>query len=323
MVQIKKASKAVNICINYFLVILGTFLLAFGTVIFLTKCELVSGGLSGIGILVQHQFPDIILYDYVVSGLTVIFWIIGLIFLGKDFAIKTGISSLAYIGFTFLFNRVEAFNTLAFEITGITQMGQIPATGNMILCGLFGGIFIGAGCAITFIGGGSTGGVDVITMMAEKFLNIKASITSFVIDAVVIIVGLIVMRMPVQGLCGILSSFFSAILIEGIYIRFQTSYQVDIISEKWEEISRYVQDEMGRGATIIPIKGGYKGDDRVMLRVVFSKNEYEQIREYIAKVDSNAFVTFTQTNAVFGEGFKRHFNLLRSRRKKSKNQKNK
>ena len=115
----------------------------------------------------------------------------------------------------------------------------------------------------------------------------------------------------------------SAILIEVIFISSQTSYQVDIISDKWEEISKYAQDVLGHGATIIHAKGGYKGDDRIILRIVFKKREYSKIRSYIAQVDPKAFVTYTQTNAVFGEGFKSHVNSnlikeVKSMKKKGK-----
>ena len=96
---------------NYFLVILGTFLLAFGSVIFLTECELVAGGISGIAIIIQH-FVDLQIYDYLVAALTVLFWLIGLIFVGKDFALKTALSSVTYIGFTFLLKRVNFFTLI-------------------------------------------------------------------------------------------------------------------------------------------------------------------------------------------------------------------
>ena len=121
-------------------------------------------------------------------------------------------------------------------------------------------------------------------------------------------------------LSGILSAFVTALIIEVIFIGSQTSYQVDIISEKWEEISKFAQDEMGRGATIIPAKGGYRGENRPILRIVFDRRQYNRIRAQISKVDPKAFVTFTRTNAVFGEGFKAHIeeNTITQEMKKRK-----
>ena len=301
----KRVLKLVN---NYVAVILGTFLLAFGSVIFLTKAELVAGGVSGIAIIIQH-FVSVQIYDYLVAGLTIFFWLIGLIFLGKDFALKTALSSLLYIGFTFLFKRVVFFDELAKTFAG-EQLA-----GNLILCGIFGGVFIGGGVAITFLGGGSSGGIDVVQLLLSKYTGIKESVSGFLIDGIIILVGMFSMQLWVQSLCGILSSFVTAALIEIVYIKNQTAYQVDIISDKWEEISRYAQDELERGATIIRAEGGYKGEERVILRVVFDRFQYEKIKKYIASVDPKAFVTYTQTNAVFGEGFKKHTKKIKKTKK--------
>ena len=308
---------------NYFLVILGTFLLAFGSVIFLSEAELVAGGVSGIAIIIQHYIETPV-YDYIVAGLIVGCWIIGLLFVGKDFAIKTLLSSVLYIAFTFLFKRVDFFLELAhqFAYTSRAIEGGFIETqevGNLILCGIFGGVFVGGGVAVAFLGGGSSGGVDVFQVLLSKYFNIKESLSSFIIDATIIIIGMLTVSIESKqwnpALCGILSSFVTAVLIEIVYIRNQSAYQVDIISDHWEEISRYAQDELDRGATIIPAKGGYKGEERVILRVVFDKLQYEKIRQYIASIDPKAFITFTQTNAVFGEGFKHNHKIKKNTKK--------
>ena len=295
------SNKTLRLIHSYILVAIGTFVLSFGSVIFLAKCELVSGGISGIAIIIQH-FVEINIFDYVVAGLMAITWLIGLIFVGKSFAIRTLFSTVLYIGFTFLFNRIEFFNNLGMTFAG-TLDGDTPEVGNYILCGVFGGVFVGGGVAITFIGGGSTGGVDVFQIIMRKYLQIKESIGSFIIDATIIVVGMIAMQMWIPALCGLLSCVVAAALVELVYIKHQSSYQVDIISEHWQEINEYAQKVLDRGTTIIHAEGGYKGEERIILRIVFDRMQYDKIREYIASVDPNAFITFTQTNAVYGEGF--------------------
>ena len=308
---------------NYIMVALGTFLLAFGSVIFLAKCDLVAGGISGISIIIQHivnvSGANVYIYDYVASSLTVIFWLIGLIFIGKDFALKTLWSSLLYIGFTFLFARVSFFNDLAILSAGITTDGEVIQTGNLILCAVFAGVFIGAGVAFTFVGGGSSGGVDCLQILMEKYLHIKESISSLILDFLVIGVGMLVMQKWIPALCGILSCVMTALMIEIVYIKNLTSYQMDIISEKWMDISNYAQEELGRGATIIHAEGGFKGEPKVILRVVFPKIQYDKFRDYIATVDPKAFITITQTNAVYGEGFKTNLHTRPDTGKKNKN----
>ena len=324
-----------SIIFNAILVLIGNLALAFGTAIFLTKLDIVAGGLSGIAIIVQHYFQNVTIFggilgeiiggsviDLVVFICTWILWVIGLIFLGKEFALKTLASAILYPLALALFIRVPVFNQIAenicyFGIQDATTIETIQAgnefapISNLLLCGLFGGVFIGIGVGFNFLGGGSTGGVDVIIAIVNKYLGIKESIVSFIIDSIVIILGMFLIRRNgqfniVPSLCGILSAFVTAMVIEVVMSQFSVSYQMDIISDKWEEISAFVQNELLRGATIIRVEGGYKQDKRVILRVVFDRMQYNRIKRYIAKVDPKAFVTITKTNAVYGEGFKAH-----------------
>lgn len=323
-----------SIIFNSLLVLFGNIFLAFGTAIFLTKLDIVAGGLSGIGIIIQHfvgnsplvggWIGEIIgksVIDLVVFALTWILWAVGLIFLGKEFALKTLASAIIYPLALALFIRVPVFNEIGENIAyfgiedtlkeQIISGSEFAPISNLLLCGLFGGVFIGLGVGMNFLGGGSTGGVDVIIAIVNKYLGIKESVVSFILDATVIILGLFLIRRNgnfniVPSLCGILSAFITANVIDFVINSVSVSYQLDVISDKWEEISAFAQDELGRGATVIRAEGGYKGDNRVILRIVFDKLQYNRLRKYISKVDPKAFVTITKTNAVYGEGFKSH-----------------
>ena len=287
------------ICKN-FLVIIGSFILSIGTGIFLSKLSIVAGGLSGIGIIIQH-YVDFQILDIVVWTGTVILWFVGLFTIGKEFSFRSLLSSITYPAFLTLILRVEYFQNITNQIAGDGG----PA--NILICGLFAGVFIGAGVALTFLGGGSTGGVDTLIWLFAKKTKIKESVWSFIIDGSVIVLSMILVpNQWINSLVGILSAFISAMMIDFIYNANISSYQADIISDKWKEISRYAQDELGRGATIIRGEGGYKGEERIILRVVFDKRQFDKLRKYIASIDPKAFVTYTQTKAVYGEGFKEH-----------------
>ena len=298
---------------NNILVLIGSFLIAFGTAIFFTNLNIVAGGLSGVGIIFQNFLGDYgpggQIIDIVVIVLTWVLWVIGLIFIGKDFAFKTLISSIVYPLALTLFLRVEVFQNFSRDICfyGITDFTAPTPIGNLLLCGLFGGVFVGSGVALTFLGGGSSGGVDVLIVLTSKHTPLRESVVSFLIDGSIIVVGMFAIKDNIiPGLCGIISAFVSALMIETMYNRRQSSYQVEVISDKWELISEFAQNELERGATIIHAQGGYKGDERTILRIVFDQRQYAKIKYFIARVDPKAFVTFTQTNAVYGEGFKIH-----------------
>ena len=282
-----------------FLVVLGSAILAFGTAIFLTKLEIVAGGLSGIAIIIQHFIGGADQYiDIIVAGASVILFFVGLLFVGKDFALKTLVSTVAYPAFLSLFLRVGYFQDIATLVAGEGTVGHI------LICGVFAGVFVGAGVALTFLGGGSTGGVDILIVLLAKHTKLNESFSSFLVDASIILLSIILIPgNTVNSLCGIISAFVVALMIEFIYVNQTASIQADVISSEWEAISKFAQDEMGRGATIIKAQGGYQGEERVILRVVFDRRQFDTFKKFVAKTDAKAFITYTQTNAVYGEGF--------------------
>lgn len=310
-----------NYALQIFVVVIGSFLLAFGNVVFLSPAMINAGGLNGISIIVQSFFKDsdkVLVYNITTASLSIILWIIGLIFIGKDFAIKTLLSTIMVPIATAFLSFMPYVSEWCINIS-TAILSNVADVGSILLAAITGGVIVGAGVSITFVGGGSSGGVDVINFVMNKYLNIKQSVGSFLIDGIIVFVGLVILlpqdsTFLVQCLCGILSAFITAILIEYVYIGAQTSYKVEIISSKWKEISAYVQDVLGRGATIIHAQGGYKGDERVILSVVFDKSQYIRIRDFIVKTDPNAFITFTQTNAVYGEGFKKIFSKKKTKK---------
>ena len=315
---------------NLFLIIFGCISLAFGTALFLTKLNIVAGGLSGIAIIIQFFIGEKFFGGQSIDILVFIFtwalWILGLITLGKNFAFKTLIATIVYPLALSLFLRVPVFikasEMIAFYGVKIEDPEYIIPIGNLIICGIFGGVFIGLGVAMNFAGGGSSGGVDVLIAIAHKYLGVKESIASFVIDSSIIICGMfIIPKNIVPSLNGILSAFVTALMIEYFYNSWQTSYQADIISDNWQAISEAAQNILGRGATIINAEGGYHGDKRVILRVVFDKTQYKAMREIVAKLDPKAFMTFTQTFGAYGEGFAPNespVNKLKNTKKKTK-----
>ena len=313
-------------------VVIGTFVVAFGNVAFLVPLDINAGGLNGVAIIAKYFVSEntkVLVYNIIVDAASVALWLVGLIFIGKEFALMTLVATIAFPLANWIFTACpgvsDAFVKFGEMIKYAGTVDNTPTAGNFLMAGIFGGVFVGIGVAITFVGGGSTGGVDVLTFLLEKYLHIKQSIASFIVDGTIVTLGLCVL-LPVDKdfllpcLSGVISAFMSAILIEVVFIGSQTAYQVDIISDKWEEISKYAQDVLGHGATIIHAQGGYKGDKRIILRIVFKKREYSKIRSYIAQVDPKAFVTYTQTNAVFGEGFKSHVNsnLIKEVKEKTK-----
>ena len=145
---------------NLFFIALGTLALSFATASFLIPFELVAGGISGAAIAIGSFFEDSVRYtEVVIAMLTWAAFFSGLIFLGKSFALKTLLSSALYPLFISLFIERGASDFL---------LSLFDFKGGMLLAALLGGAIVGFGCALSFKGGGSTGGVDVLSLIICK-----------------------------------------------------------------------------------------------------------------------------------------------------------
>ena len=290
---------------NSLLVIAGTLLVSFGTAVFILPFDLVASGISGMSIVLDKIIPlEFMTVDLIITILTWVLFFIGLLALGKHFALQTLLSTIVYpIGIA-LFMRITdpAVAGGFFYLEGYTDYSEVA----IILATILGGACIGAGCAVTFIGGGSTGGVDIIAFIICKiFKRAKSSVVLFIIDAVVVLSGMFVIKDFVLSLLGIFTALVSAVMVDKVFIGSNRSFIAQIISNKHEEINREIIERVDRGSTVIDVKGGYTGNDKKMIMVSFTVNQYAEILNAINKHDKHAFVTIQQAHEINGEGWTR------------------
>ena len=286
---------------NILLTIMGTAVLAFGAAIFLIPFDLVTGGISGLSIVLQEVIPIYLDIDFYVTALTWGLFVLGAIFLGKSFAFKTFISTVFYpVLFSFFYSLVEtkAFNGLF--VLQNTEYREIA----VLLAALFGGALTGAGCAITFKAGGSSGGVDVLAFLICKiFKKIKSSYIIFAIDAVIVILGIFTVNDLVLSLLGITSALICSAVIDKIFLGGDGAYLAQIVSDKSEEISQGVINILDRTATIVDAVGAYSKQPKKMIIVSFSMREYSDLMAIINAEDPNAFFTISRVHENHGEGW--------------------
>ncbi len=295
---------------NISLIVLGTLVLSFGTSVFLLQFDLVAGGVSGLAIVLDHVISKYLpalgffTLDVLISLITWLLFFVGLFVLGRSFALKTLISTVVYPIGVSLFIRLADSAVLGgfFYLKGYDTHSDVA----LILATLLGGVCVGSGCAFTFLGGGSTGGVDIIAFAICKiFKRAKSSVVFFIIDATIVICGMFVMQNLVISLLGILSAFVSALMVDKVFLGSSRSFIAHIITDKYEQINKEIIEKIDRGSTIIDVTGGYTGKSKKMLMVSFKVNQYSEILNTINKNDKNAFVTIHQAHEINGEGWTR------------------
>lgn len=296
---------------NFLFLTIGCALLAFGDVVFLVPCNIVSGGITGIAIIVDYYvklaFPGFDSVDITIAILQVLLFFVGLFVLGKKFSLHTLFASLLYPAMVAIFYRLNVGSYISNQLVQTFNDGSEDLT-NTLLAGIFGGVFVGAGVGFCYLGEGSSGGLDVISCILAKYTDIKEDLSGLIIDASIILVGAFCLSAlqneVAHALIGFLSALCCAAAVQLTYVYSNSYIIADIISDKYKEIGDYIHNEMGHGTTVIDTIGGYTGEDRKLIRVAFSRMEMTELRGFIAKTDPKAFVTFTSATTINGEGFR-------------------
>ena len=291
---------------KYSLLTFGCFLLAFGAAAFISPLGLVTGGVLSIGVIIQHFITlsgsDFYAVDIVTGAIQVLLLGISFLFLGKNYTIRTIYTTLLYPAFFSLLSRFPFIQGMS--IGGyVCRLFDPTDFGQLILAALAGGVLVGLGVAICYHAGGSTGGLDVIASILARHTPVKEAVSSFAMDATLVIAGLVAIRDVRLALVGVLSAFTCALAIQYLYVNAESYIIADIVSDKYEIIQEYVHVKMDHATTLIDIVGGYTGKERKILRVAFSSRDLYSFRAYIGLVDPRAFVTFTKASMINGEGF--------------------
>ena len=274
--------------VSFLFIIIGNISLALGISLFILPHGIVNGGTSGISLIIESICkiePEIIII--------ILCWalfFIGFLILGKEFALKTLLSTLIYPLLVSILTNVEYFVDLSNEIT------------DSLLATLAGAVLCGFGLGIVYRNGGSTGGVDVVSLALKKYFKIKLSISTFAIDTIIIVLSLVSMSLE-SALYGIVCVLLTSYIIERITISGTSSYMAHIVSDKFDEINSYLNNILERGTTIILAQGGITRNDKKVIEVVFNEKEYYDIKKNIYMIDENAFISIYKTINTYGNGF--------------------
>ena len=287
---------------NILLVIAGTIVLAFGTAVFLLPFNLIAGGMSGLAIVIDAIVPaEFLTVDVIITILTWGLFFLGLLVFGKGFAAKTLISAIVYPMGTSLFLKLTDPNVLGgvfcLQASGYTELP-------LIIAATVGGALVGVGCSLTFFGGGSTGGTDIIAFILCKiFKRLKSSTAMFLTDVTIVILGIFITQDLIISLLGVVSAMIIAIMIDKIFLGGTSAFVAQIVTDYGEEVNRAIIDQANRTTTIFDVRGGYSGKDKKMLTITFSIRHYTLLMDIVRSVDPSAFVTIWRAHEIHGEGW--------------------
>jgi len=268
------------------LIICGNALIAFGTEYFLLPPGFIVGGMTGIANAIRLAAG--IPISTSLAALSVVFLIIGYIFIGKEFAAKSALSALIYPIIFFFAERL-------YDITG-------PLTENFTLCMCFSALAYGFGVNLIVGNGASSGGLDVIAVLLNKKFGIAVSKSLNVIEIVSMLT-----QAPNSTKEGVLAGFLIIIAYTSLLGRFLASgisrIQVMIYSPEYEKLSTMIHDRFNRGTTLFREQGGYLREDTFAVQTIIDKRDLFSLKKDVLEIDPDAFITISNVSEVSGIGF--------------------
>lgn len=269
---------------NFIVIIIGCFLAAFGTAIFLLPNKLSTGGFAGIGTIMYYLFN--IPMGTTILVLNIPFFILGYLKIGLKFILKTIFATILYS---------ELIDLLS---------GNINFIQDNFLSSIYGGIFVGLGLALVLKGDASTGGSDLIAHLAQKYNSkMKTSSILIILDIAIVTVNLIVFGDIEIGLYSAIAIYIVGKMIDIVFEGINFCKIIYIISDYSKVILEKI-NEADLGATGLYGKGAYTQKDKTVIMCVTKRNELMNIKNFAKEIDKNCFIIIADAREVYGLGFK-------------------
>lgn len=270
--------------LNYICLILGGIFVGIGEAWILIPLKITTGGFNGMAMLMYYLFELPVGLVSILLNLPL--FIVSLKSLGVSYSIRTLVAML--------------ITSLTLEISNKWD----PLTNDMLLASVFGSLLIGIGIAICLKGGSTTGGTDLLAKIIQsKKKHLQLGNIILVIDALIIAIASFTFESIEIALYSGIAVFVMTKIIDFIIDGGKYEKALFIITNKSEEISRYIMNEVKRGVTKINAIGEYSKANKEILLCVASKREIPKIKEEIKLIDNKSFTIITTVTEALGEGF--------------------
>lgn len=275
---------------DYIDIIVGVTLIAITLNVFYVPNNLVTGGISGIAIIILELGQS-------AFNITIPLW-----FTNLAFNIPLLLLSYRYNGKGVFFKTLFGIVALTVALSITEYIPDINP--DLTISILFGGGLIGVGSGLVLRRGATTGGTVLMAAIIQAFMkHRKITSIQLFIDVLVITIGLFTFGV-VNTMYAIVSIFITIKVVDTMVSGLQSAKAALIMSEKSEEVSKVLISSIDRGLTAIPSRGVYSGVSKDMLLCIMSQKELVKIKAIVKEIDPNAFVIVTSVTEVLGKGFR-------------------
>ncbi len=274
---------------SYIIVAIGTFLMAIAINLIFEPLSMVTGGFSGIAIIVKDVTQGIV-KGGIPIGVTTTLLNIPLFLLA--------VKQRGFRGMLKILYGMSCFSLALFIVPTVAIIQKDYLMGSFL-----GGGIMGVGLALVFSQRMSTGGTDLLSLLLQKwFPNLSIAKILLFVDGIIVISGASLFGLQ-SAMYAVVAVFVATKIMDGIMEGLSFAKQVQIITNYGDEIGKRILVDVERGVTRIPGMGMYTGEERDILMCILSRNEVPHINKIVHEIDPDAFVIVSDIREVSGEGF--------------------
>lgn len=285
-----KKQKTVRTVLQWLIIALGSFIMAISVYFFQTPNNITFGGVAGIAFLLDGKPFSQGVWMIIINASLIV---IGLIILGKQCTVRTIFASAVYTGSIYLFELIGKVTDLQHPITG----------GNTTLALIYAILLFGAGGALVFNCGSSSGGTDIIALILKKFTRVNVAASLFIVDFIVVCITIYTVKSPETVLLSFLGLFLKSFLLDSVIEALGRTKYIMIITSMPDEIGKYILDVVNHSYTVYEAKGGYTGEIKHVILTVCKRSEAWKLKTKLKQIDPSAFVIISNANEILGKGF--------------------
>jgi Uncharacterized conserved protein len=267
------------------LILLGNTVYAMAVTMFILPNGLITGGTTGLALILNHFTGFSIAIFIALFNITM--FVLGYLLLGRTFALSTLISTFYY----------------PFALGVFQTMGPLQhMTSDRLLAAIYAGIMIGFSIGIVIKSGASTGGMDIPPLILNKKFGLPVAAVMYGFDFTILLAQMIFANKE-QVLYGILMVLIYTMVLDKVLLLGQAKTQVQIISEKYQEINQRINEQINRGSTLICAETGHLHYQSMVVLTVVANRELPRLNDLVLTIDPKAFMIISRVNEVKGRGF--------------------
>jgi uncharacterized membrane-anchored protein YitT (DUF2179 family) len=278
---------------DYIFIIIGTTIIAAGINFFYASTKLVTGGISGLAIVVEYVSEN-------AWGWGIPLWLTNIVVNIPLFAISIKQRGKAFGGKSLF---ASTCLSLALWYTSFLPTPLPADQTDLLLSSIFGALFVGTGIGLVLRASATTGGTDMLASIIKfKYKSAQISKLMLIIDSTIILIGCYIFGVQ-KAMYALICVYVTSKVIDTILEGMNFSKAAFIISDKSEIIAEKIMKELPRGVTGIYGRGMYTKKQKELLFVVVAKKEIIKLQQIVKNIDPKVFITVTDVREVMGQGF--------------------